>query len=116
MLAVLSLDAMRRQQGPVTHLLDGNLPVLHRVDAVFHDYILITEVIVDSAVRLGEHLVRIILAVLQQTGKLICAQTSANAVIPQSLGAKLCDLPQQAVACCHAEGVVNQFEILDIGA
>ena len=115
MLAVLSLDAVRRQQRPVTHLFYGDLPVLHRVDAVFHDHVLIAEAAVDPAVRLGEHLVRIVLAVLQKTGELVGAQAAADPVIPQTLGAELGHLPQQAVARVHAEGVVDQFEVLNVG-
>ena len=91
--AVLPLDAVSGQQGPVTHLLNRNLAVLHRIDAIFHHYILIPEPAVDSAVGLSEHLIRIVLPVLQETGELVCAQASAYSTIPQALGTKLRYLP-----------------------
>ena len=114
MLAILSLDAMRRQQRPVTHLLNGNLPVLHRVDAVFHDHIQIAEAAVDLAVVLGEHLIRIVLAMLQETSELVRVQAATDPAVPQPLSTERRHLPQQTIPCSHAKGVVDQFKVLNV--
>ena len=82
MLAIFSLDVVRCQQRSVTHLLNGNLPIFHRVDAVFYYHVQIAEAAIDPAIRLCEHLVCIVLTVLQKTGELVRAQAAANAMIP----------------------------------
>ena len=115
-LSVLSLDAARRKEGAVGHLLYRNAAVFNGKNPPFHHNVFRIGEGVNHFIGPDKHIILIFIPVFQQAGKLIRAQAAACPSLAREPTVQFSNSAQQLVTRSYAENVVNQFKIFNVRA